>query len=332
MLTSKSEDRPTRPDELLTPRLAARVERLDLRSHRFFAGKLQGERRSKRRGRSSEFDDYRNYVRGDDPRFIDWNAYARFGELFIKIFLEEEDLSLQIAVDASSSMDTGSPNKLVYACRLAMGLAYVGLVQNNRVGLTVFGSPEANNPARWSERRGRHHAPSAGKFLIDNALGEGERTSRRAGATPERNSFNTALFQLAQQRVGSGVMVVISDFLIEGGYERGLKSLAAAGSSRARGFDIFCLQTLAPSEIDPSKEVDAGLVGDLRLEDIESGRASEVTMSGALLDRYRERFEVYQDGLESFCAAREMNHLLLPTDVPVEEVMLDRLRASGMLV
>ena len=332
MLSSSNEDRPTKPEHLLTPRLAAQVERLDLRSHRFFAGKLQGERRSKRRGRSSEFDDYRNYIRGDDPRFIDWNAYARFEKLFIKIFLEEEDLSLQIAVDASASMDTGSPNKLVYACRLAMGLAYVGLVQNNRVGLTVFGAPGASRPARWDARRGRHHAPSAGKFLIDHALGGDERAPRGAGAARDGNGFNEALSRLAQQRVGSGVMVVLSDFLIDEGYERGLKSLAAAGSSRARGFDIFCVQTLSPSEVDPSKEVESGLTGDLRLTDIESGRASEVTMSGALLEQYRARFDAYQERLGRFCAAREMNDLLVSTDVPAETVLLDRFRAGGILV
>ena len=131
---------------------------------------------------------------------------------------------------------------------------------------------------------------------------------------------------------GSGVMVVISDFLVHEGYERGLKSLAAAGSSRARGFDVFCLQTLSPSEIDPSKEVDAGLTGDLRLTDIESGRASEVTMSGALLDTYRKRFDAYEQRLTTFCAARELKHMLLDTAVPVETVVLDQLRASGMLV
>lgn len=333
MLTSAGEDRPTRPEHLLTPRLAAQIERLDLRSHKFFAGKLQGERRSKRRGRSAEFDDFRNYVRGDDLRFIDWNAYARFQKLFIKVFLEEEDLSLQIAVDASSSMDTGSPNKLLYACRLAMGLAYVGLVQNNRVGLTVFGAPTAARPARWSDRRGRFHAPGVGKFLIDHALGGEERAAHGPGPTPDGNRFNVALNQLARQRVGSGVLVVISDFLIDEGYEPGLKSLAAAGSSRARGFDIFCLQTLSPSEINPGREVEDGrLTGDLRFTDIESGRASELTMSGALLETYRKRFDTYEERLTTFCAAREMNHLLLDTSVPVEQVMLDSLRAQGMLV
>jgi len=332
MLTSTGEDRPTRPEHLLTPRLAAQIERLDLRSHRFFSGKLQGERRSKRRGRSAEFDDFRNYVRGDDLRFIDWNAYARFQKLFIKVFLEEEDLSLQIAVDASSSMDTGSPNKLLYACRLAFALAYIGLIQNNRVGLTVFGAPDAKRPARWSDRRGRFHAPSVGKFLIDQALGGDERSARTVGPAPDGNTFNEALSQLAHHRVGSGVLVVISDFLVDEGYDKGLKSLAAAGSSRARGFDVFCLQTLSPAEIDPSKEVSAGLTGDLRFTDIESGRASEVTMSGALLEKYRERYEAYQERLASFCAAREMNHMLLDTSVPVERVILDRFRACGMLV
>ena len=116
-------------DELLGPDLAARLDRLDVISRKIFAGKLPGERRSKRRGRSVEFDDYREYVPGDDLRHIDWNVYARLDRFFIKLFREEEDLAVHILLDASPSMDAGGgerePSKLVFAQRLAMAVAYV---------------------------------------------------------------------------------------------------------------------------------------------------------------------------------------------------------------
>ena len=113
MLVGSSSDRPAKPEDLLDPRMLARLEKVDIRSTRMFPGKLQGERRSKKRGQSVEFDDYRNYVPGDDLRFIDWNVYARLDRLFIKLFLEEEDLCLHVVIDCSESHDCGNPNKFV---------------------------------------------------------------------------------------------------------------------------------------------------------------------------------------------------------------------------
>src|SRR6185369_8387572 len=101
------------------------------------AGKLKGERRSKRRGQSVEFADYRNYVVGDDLRFIDWNIYARLDRLFLKLFMEEEDLSLYVIVDVSKSCDFGDPNKAMYLKRVAAALGYIGLVNYNRVTISA---------------------------------------------------------------------------------------------------------------------------------------------------------------------------------------------------
>ena len=94
-------------DDLLDSRLMAKLDAVDVVSRKIFSGKMQGERRSKRRGQSVEFADFRPYVHGDDLRFVDWNIFGRLDRLFLKMFLEEEDLSLIIAVDASASMRTG---------------------------------------------------------------------------------------------------------------------------------------------------------------------------------------------------------------------------------
>src|ERR1700759_4792770 len=120
-------------DRLLDPSFMARLDQLDVMSRKLLAGKLKGERRSKRRGQSVEFADYRNYVVGDDLRFIDWNIYARLDRLFLKLFLEEEDLSLYVLLDVSKSCDYGNPNKAFYIKQVAAALAYVGLVNYNRV-------------------------------------------------------------------------------------------------------------------------------------------------------------------------------------------------------
>lgn len=324
--------RPERPEELLPPSLMRRLDRLDIRSRKMFPGKLQGERRSKKRGQSVEFDDYRQYVRGDDPRFIDWNVYARMDRLVLKLFLEEEDMALHIAVDASGSMRAGQGDrcKLVYASRLAMALGYVGLVKQNRVGMTVFGrTTEAGGLARLPDVRGRHQVRRMSQFVVDSMYPESRVDTGAALQEDEKAGFNAALTGIARQRIGKGVMVVISDFLIPGGYEQGLKSLAAAG-----GYDTYCLQLLTPEEIDPSKQLGASggtLLGDLRLTDIETGGSTEVTITKELMKRYRERVQEYCDGLSRYCAAREMNHLLVTTDQEIEPLILDTFRRRGLL-
>src|SRR5262247_4208490 len=102
----------TTDSKLLPPDLMAQLERLELVSRKVFRGRMKGERRSKRKGQSVEFADFRSYVPGDDLRFIDWNTYARLDRLFLKLFLEEEDLHFYALIDSSASMDFGTPTKL----------------------------------------------------------------------------------------------------------------------------------------------------------------------------------------------------------------------------
>ncbi len=116
----------TAADNLLNPELMAQLERLELVSRKIFRGRMKGERRSTRKGQSVEFADFRNYVPGDDLRFIDWNTYARLDRLFLKIFFEEEDLHFYTLIDASASMEFGTPTKLQYAKQLAAALGFVG--------------------------------------------------------------------------------------------------------------------------------------------------------------------------------------------------------------
>ena len=102
-----------------------------------------------------------------------------------------------------------------------------------------------------------------------------------------------------------------------------LVNLAAAG---IEGFDVSCMQILAPGELDPELEIDTGIRGDIRLTDIETGRASEVTISPALIEQYRARLRRHIDGIAETCKARGMRHMLLDTGVPVDRVILDSLR------
>src|SRR2546425_668830 len=128
----------TQAHPLLAPQFLPRLEQLELVSKKIFLGRLKGERRSKKKGQSVEFADYRNYVIGDDLRFLDWNLFGRLNKLFIRLFMEEEDLHFYVLIDNSLSMDFGSPSKLHYAKQVAAALGFIGLVNMDRVVIEVF--------------------------------------------------------------------------------------------------------------------------------------------------------------------------------------------------
>ena len=315
----------------------ARLERLDLRARRMFPGKLQGERRSKQRGQSVEFEDFRNYVPGDDLRHIDWNVYARLDKLFIKIFQEEQDMALHLAIDASASMDAGdavgpneerrgSATKLEHSARLAMALGYLALAKQNRVSVSVFGAPGVKGVERLPDLRGRRETHRLGGFLID-AMWRGREATGTAGVRAhdvgDGGSFHDALSLIAKLRVGTGVFVVLSDFMDPRGYERGLRALSTAG-----GYDTYCLQMLCDGELEPDP---ATISGDVRLLDAETGRAAEVTITAEVVKRYRERLAEYIGDLADFCKAREMSHSVVRTDTPIETLVFETLRRRGMV-
>ncbi|MEO1534050.1 MAG: DUF58 domain-containing protein [Planctomycetota bacterium] len=319
MIAGSTEPRPQSRDELIPPELAARLDRLDVTSRKMFPGALPGERRSKKRGSSVEFDDYRTYVAGDDLRHIDWNVYARMDRLFIKLFREEEDLAVTVLLDTSASMDAGSPNKLVYSHRLAMGLAYVGLVANNRVSLVTFGSTAGYR--RFPAGRGRRRVQAVGEFLLENLRLVADQPNE------SRVGFNEALQRAARERTGKGVFVVISDCLIREGYEQGLGVLA---STSRGGFDTTVVQVMSPGELDPSADGDR-VLGDLRLSDAESGIEAEVTVTAELIESYKRRVRAYVDDLSTFCRRRDMKHTLVNTETPPEQVLLRNLRRLGVI-
>ena len=301
-------NRPMRLDELISSDLMAKLDRLDIISRKIFAGKLQGERRSKKRGQSVEFADFRQYAPGDDLRFIDWNIYARLDRLFLKLFLEEEDLSLQIVIDTSASMDYGKQAKITYARKLAMALGYIGLVNHNRVTLTAFG--DGGIVSRLPNLRGRRRTQEMGRWILDLPVG---------GTSP----FNDSMRSIALARQGKGVMVLISDFLLKSGYERGLRYLVGGG------YDTFVMQILSREELEP--EGPGGLGGDLKLTDMEDEDHAEVTISVALIKRYKENLASYCETLRTFCTRRSMMHMLISTDEDLETLLLETLRRRGLL-
>ncbi len=294
----------TIPDiPLLNPQLLAQLERLELMSRKIFRGRMKGERRSKRKGQSVEFADFRNYVPGDDLRFIDWNLYARMDRLFLKLFLEEEDLHVYVLIDASTSMEFGEPTKLNYAKQLAAALGYIGLTRADRVKIESLGTSHRNpGPVL----RGRASVWRMIEHL--NSIQPGENVSLSQGI---RN------FCIRNQ--SKGILILITDLMDKSGYENALKLLVA------QQMDVYLLHVLSPEELNPE------IKGDLRLVDAEDADIAEVTVSRPLLDRYKRTLAAFVDGAKDYCTRRGMNYLMTSTETPVDKLVGTYLRKRGLV-
>lgn len=293
----------TASNVLLSPELMAQLERLELVSRKIFRGRLKGERRSTRKGQSVEFADFRNYVPGDDLRFIDWNTYARLDRLFLKMFFEEEDLHFYALIDASPSMDFGTPTKLLYAKQLAAALGFIGLIRSDRVRIETLGQP-AGRPA--PAFRGRQSARRMVNYL--DSIQPDQSGSLAAGVK-----------NFCIRNSGKGIVVLISDLMDKQGYGDALKYLLS------QRMDVYVIQILSAEELDPLVK------GDLKLVDCEDDDIAEISASGALLKRYQKTLAAFVAGARDFCGRRGMNYLLANNQLPVDQLVSSYLRKRGLV-
>jgi uncharacterized protein (DUF58 family) len=276
------------------------LERLTFVSKRTRLGRVKGERKSPRRGSSVEFADYRPYEVGDDLRYVDWNAFGRLNRLYLKLFMDEEDLCIHLILDASASMDFGQPTKFAYGVRLAAALAFVGFVNLERVGVAVFRDRLSEG---WLPTRGRNQYLQVEEFLAGLVP---------AGAT----RFNDAIRQYALRAKDPGVAIIISDFLDPEGYESGFHALME------RRFDTHVIHLLSRDELHPP------FGGDLELVDAESGEVREVSVDGETLRAYERQLAAFLARVEGLCRGKELNYVRVTTDTPLEDLVLRRLKGS----
>jgi uncharacterized protein (DUF58 family) len=288
---------------LLDPDFMSRLERLEIVSRKIHASRQKGERKSRRRGESAEFADYRNYVIGDDLRHIDWNIYARLDRLFLKLFLEEEDLNVSILIDVSKSMDSGDPGKGLYAKRMAAAMAYIGLCNFDRVNLYAYAETIVSSN---SGLRGRRMMPQVVRFLEELPL-------------DGKSNFAVAAKQFAMRQRQKGVVLILSDFMDKHGYENGLRYMLG------REMDIYAIQVLSPQEVEPD------LAGDLKLVDAEDDDVAEITVSKPLLDKYKANLQAYCESIRNHCAQRGVGYYYAMTKQPFENLIMHYLRQRGLV-
>ncbi len=303
MLTAESDCSMATSETLLSPEFLHRLETLELVSRKVFRGRMKGERRSRRKGQSVEFADFRSYVPGDDLRFIDWNTYARLERLFLKMFLEEEDLHFYALVDSSASMGFGTPTKFRHALQLAAALGFVGLVRGDRVKIQTLGQRADQPPPVL---RGRRSLWRMLDYLA--ALEPGENVPLAQGVK-----------DFCLRNSGKGIVVLISDLMDKQGYQGALRYLLA------QEMDIYVIHVLSREELDPE------LQGDLALIDCEDGDKAEITVSAALIKRYKRTLAAFIEQAREFCTRRGIVYLLARNDVPVEQLINGYLRERGLV-
>ena len=280
-----------------------KLEYLYIVSKKIFSGRIKAERRSTRRGVSVEFADYRNYTPGDDFRYIDWNAFARLDELLLKLYEEREDLHIYFLVDVSQSMTYGELPKLIYAKRVAAALAYIGLSNLDRIGITAFNTTDMN---RLPTERGKAKIFTVLNFL-DQINGSGE--------TDMEHAFQNFVHQTKRR----GLVVLISDLFDPKGFTAGLNML------KFQKHDLFVIHIIDEKEAEPS------LLGDYHLVDIETDQLRPVTINENHIKRYQALFQKYCDDLDRYCRQREISLVRTTTKAPFEELILRIFRMGGFV-
>jgi uncharacterized protein (DUF58 family) len=279
------------------------LERLLLLLKSPVRGGLKGGRRSVKRGQSVEFADYRDYALGDDLRQLDWNVYARLEKLFVKLFIEEEDVTITLLVDASASMATGRPEKLLFAKRAAAALGYIGLASEDRIAVSALGG-----------RTSRRQTPLRGSGRVFRLLSN----LSAIQAAPGPTDLVAAARHAAAQLHGRGVVVLMSD-LLDPAADRVIRELASTRS------ELIVLHILSPEELDPQLE------GDLRLVDAESGDGVDVTADLATIDAYRTRLAEWKQSFADLAARRRASYVDLTSDVPLNDLIFAELRRRRVL-
>ncbi len=271
------------------------------------AGMFGGNKQSRNLnsfGSSSEFADYRDYIPGDDVNKIDWNAYARFDKLYLKLFLDERQMHTRIYIDASRSMDYGRGKKAEQAVALAAAFAYISVSEMDRVSIYMIKDREVIElmPA------------TMGKDLFFERIGR----LNEIEFDGESHMGEAILPSTVGQ--GDGMSIIISDFLTDDNYEIAIDHLA----SKKR--DVFCIQVLSNDEINPQH------LGKMHFFDSENNdKTYKKNIDRDIIKAYRAAVEYSTTRLRDYCQARGANYLLASSEDNIIDIIFGKLSDMGVV-
>lgn len=279
-----------------------KLEYLSIVSRKVFRGQLMAQRRTMQMGSGIEFADHRQYTPGDDFRYLDWNLYARHDELLLKRFQEEEDLHVYLLLDSSRSMAAGDPPKFDLARQVTAALAYIALADLDRISVFAFADGVLNH---FPLTRGKARILSLMEFLLNL----------------EANGDATNMTELSRQFVlrapRRGLALVLSDLYDPGGFNKGLDIL------RHHKYEPHVIQFHHPGEANPQ------MLGDMELQDVESGDIRKITITEKHLRSYREVFEKFLTSLRQYCSGYGMGCTITDNNIAFDKLVLNMMRASG---
>ncbi len=293
---------PVSENPLLEASFLQRLQRLQLLVRRPLPGQWKGEHRSPKRGYSVEFADFREYTPGDDLRYVDWKAYGRLDRLYLKQYVEEEDIYVLLLMDCSRSMRFGEPTKLLFALQVAAAIGHIALCRFHRVGAGLM----ADGNVLWMRPvRGKQSLIPLLHFL-------GNPLDARNAMLP------ASAHQVVTGWKHRGVVYLFTD-LMEEGWSEALRILLS------RRHELTLIHTLSPQELRPD------LVGDLLLVDSETGETREVSLSASALNLYQRALQQLCDDASALCGHFGGNYLLADTSQSLEQFVLREMRAKGVL-
>ena len=301
---STTTDNRTAPMRLLDPSVLGAMSNLELVAKAVVEGFVIGLHRSPKFGFSQEFVEYRQYADGDDPRYIDWNVYARSDRTVIKRFKGETNSHLMLLLDTSASMGFGSgdTSKLQYGKYLGASLAYLAARQHDAVGVMLF------------DNEVKEYRPPASK---PGSLQGVIHTLDDAQAS-EGTDINQPMTRFREHIKKRGLVAVISDFycdaqeLIEN-----IRPLALHGQ------DVIMFHLLDTDELSP--EIKQSTL----YEDMETGQAVEVEPA-FMQKAYRDKIQKHIASIEEAANGIRADHVLLDTSEPLDKALHNYLTFSEM--
>ncbi len=286
------------PEPLISTALLERLERLAIHWRKSLPGLVGGHHTSRFGGAGQEFLDHRQYYQGDDLRAVNWRAYLRLEKLVLKMFQLEPRVPVRILIDVSSSMNTG---KFDYARQLAGALSYVGLVRLDAMTIQPFSNKLHDS---FNAGGGRHQFQPVIDFL----------TALQPTATTNFMDCSRQFIAKFPQR---GLVIVISDFLDDGEFEKPIQFLSDFGH------ELVLIQTWADQDRTPPWD------GELELEDAETGQKVELAFDRDARAQYTAAFDAYAEKVRHVAQRSGGRYLGIPSSVPVEQAIFGPLVDTG---
>lgn len=291
-------------DLIIDEEFLGQIELLQTLLKNCAAGAFGGSHKSKTFGSSCEFADYRDYIPGDDITKIDWNAFARFEKLYLKLYLDERQVHTRIYIDASRSMGYGKGGKNRQAIRLAAAFAYLAVCEMDRV--SVYAVHDDKLEDLIVDMLGKEsYINNIGK--LNDIVFDGD--SRISDAIlPSKVGY------------GDGLSVIISDFLTDNDYVAAIDHLAA------KKRDILCVQLLSEEELNPKFR------GKMHFYDCEqSEKYYRKNINKEIINAYRLALEYATGKVRDCCYARGGEYILVSAEDSMSSVFLDKLMEGGVI-